>query len=204
MTPPRRLPNIPFHDFPQEVTIELPPALRHGLNAVARQSPPQTQEELLQVVISRGIVEMLGRPESVSAPTAHEKLSVRAIRPFPKPSVLYRERRKKREAVHDSLPKDVGFARIDLEPDPVAHRHVERYVGFAMTEEIRQRLEDYLDANPGLSEEEALAALLEEALDLNLAHCGSASLPSTDAAKKAARMVGIAETLYARAKRRCE
>lgn len=83
---------------------------------------------------------------------------------------------------------------------PPAHRHVERYVGTPISEELRQQFEDFLNSHPDIDEENALTEILR--LGLRSADLGESSDP-TLAVARAGRLVRLAEKLFLRAKQRC-
>lgn len=213
--------------FPQHVTVHLPEPLRSGLETIADREQHESDEELVQVVLSRGIVVSLAptSAEEVGENLNEAKERMKELRftaalrghkliangqgggprsdPSHVPFGLNRtwEELHAQDAEHDResarMRRDLGLARDDgpRADEPVPHRHVERYLATFVTEELRQSFEDYLDAHPDLGEEEALATLLQRALDQE-GHQGPKE-------RKANDMVQLAEKLCAKAARRC-
>ena len=120
-----------------------------------------------------------------------------AVRPFPKPSVLYRQRQKELVEATKPTEDDVGFSAAPNDEEPAGHHHVERYLCFSVSEEMRQRLEDYLGDHPEVDEEAGCAMLLEMGLDQVAKEAGA---ERDTAAQKAEETVRLAERLYRRAK----
>lgn len=202
---------------------------QEGLAEIAKRVPYRNLEDLLHVVLSRGILDILSAPndrESLSPKEIFEKgeapsfgagLSSRAgMRVYPRPGVLYRERRKEqREQLEaeegqddheiQQIKEDLGFARSPLgsetsERVAPAHHHVESYVPRALPEETRLRLEEFLEARPEFDEEEALAVLVRRGLDRT---DELEDVVQTAREKTAAEMLSLAERLCARSRRRC-
>ena len=179
--------------FPKRITIDLPEFQRSALEEIADRVSHETDSELLQVVISRGIVAVLAS-EFEQAGSGKSELSARATRPFPAPSVLF----KKRQREIEEGKSDLGFSNApgDEPKRPVLHRHIERYLATPISERLRQRFEDYLDAHPGMDEEEALTTLLQRAFDQ------ADKLEDQErsaAVRKAEAQLRLAERLYRRA-----
>jgi hypothetical protein len=104
------------------------------------------------------------------------------------------------EAEHDKerarFQRDLGLAE-DVEPR--AHRHLPQALSVRLSEEMRQSLEDFLDAHPELDEQEALSILVRRGLD----HTEELEEVIESAREKGATaMLELAERLYRRAKRR--
>ena len=208
--------------FPSTLHVRLPEFQRSALDFLRERHPHDcTDEELLRVVLSRGILAMM-ESQLVPAPVSLEEiagnmqdadarmqeLQARGVRPFPKPSVLYRQRQKAlQEAVEEEANQqqadpaevfnDLGQAE-DGDVHAMPHRHVEQTLWVLMPEEMRQSFEDFLDAHPDLDENDALRLLLGCALDQE------EQLGQTPEGKKVAGMLSLAERLCARSKRRCE
>jgi hypothetical protein len=207
--------------FPKRMTIGLPEPLREGLETIADREPHENDEQLVQVVLSRGIVATLTNEINDEPPIAVQieenlkrlkerirslqpiedspgsKFTARAARPFPAPSVLYKRRKKQVEGVGE----DIAYSETpESKPEratPAPHRQVERYVAAPISEELRDQLQAYLDAHPELDEETALTTLLQLGLEQSKpARSGS---PTEEAEKR----LRLAERLYLRAKATC-
>jgi hypothetical protein len=74
-----------------------------------------------------------------------------------------REVERKRSATHHATKVALKVER-ERSPVPAPHRHVEKYVGFPISEGLRQKFEDYLDEHESVSEEDALVFLLDQGL----------------------------------------
>jgi hypothetical protein len=92
------------------------------------------------------------------------------------------------------------------------HRHVERYVGFPITEKVRRSIENFLTANPQMDEETTCAALLQLGLDHAEIELQDTARAKAERAvemaeartRKATENVRIAERLYRRAFETCK
>jgi hypothetical protein len=63
--------------FPKRMTIELPEPLRQGLEAIADKERHESDEQLVQVVLSRGIVSTLANVEGDDRSAVAEVAGVR-------------------------------------------------------------------------------------------------------------------------------
>lgn len=167
--------------FPTRITIDLATFHQDGLQQLAGLLPHENAEQLLKIVISRGLVEMMRSEFQLHPPAVQEiadnmhdtreqthNLRSQAVRPFPKPSVLYRKRQK---AFQEAVEEDVN----EREPDPAevfndlgqaedrdtADRSDERYITFPIGDRLHQELESALDEHCGHDEETFYAALLD-------------------------------------------
>lgn len=218
--------------FPKRITIDLADLAdfhRDGLAEIAKRIPFRNEEDLLYVVLSRGILDILSTPngteplsakeifEKGEAPSLGSDLSSRAgMRVYPRPGVQYQQRRKEqrdelqateRQHEHEieQLKADLGFAQAPhgggtSEGVAPAGHHVESYVPRALPEETRLRLEEFLEAHPEFDQEDALAVLVRRGLDRTEE---LEDVVHTAREKSASRMLNLAEELYARSKRRC-
>lgn len=195
--------------FPKQVTIDLERFHRAGLEQLANMIPHESDELLLKLVISRGLLAMLDE-QLERAPVSPEKVSLNAkarlhelrshgVRPFPKPGVLFRRRQKAHqdavreiENQHEPDPaevfNDLGQAE-DGDVHAMPHRHVEQYLWVLMPEKMRQSFEDFLDAHPDLDENDALRLLLGRALHQE----GFADAPESEDDKKFGEPLGVKE-----------
>lgn len=187
--------------FPKTITIQLPEALRRGLEAIASREPYDDDGDLLLVVLSRGIVATLApdEDEATKVQSRQPSLAVRGThRPFPKPSVLYR-RKQRKQMEQAQADADSAIAEQEgTEPQrPGSSPRVEGHLPVRVPDEVRKSLEDWLHMHPEVNEEEAITMLLQRGLD-HEGHVGQ-----NPQERKAAAMVRLAERLYARSKRRC-
>ena len=148
--------------FPKRIiTIELAEFHGEGLAEIAKRIPFRDEEDLIHVVLSRGILDILSAPsdrtpfsakeifEKGEAPTFGSDLSSRAgDRVYPRPGVLYQQRRREQREQHqatehqheheiEQLKADLGFAQSPVgsetsEESAPAHHHVESYVPRAL------------------------------------------------------------------------
>lgn len=206
--------------FPKHITIDLEKFHQDGLQQLAGLLPHEDAQALIKIVISRGLVAMLTSEFERHQPSVQEiagnmqdakgrmnELRSHGIRPFPAPGVLYRRRQRAlQEAVNEQQNQhepDPAEVFNDLQPaededvHAMPHRHVEQYLWVLLPEEMRQSFEDFLDAHPGVDENDALRLLLARALDQE------EQREQTPGEKKAAELLRLAEKLYARSKRRC-
>src|SRR5262245_33290308 len=133
--------------FPRRITIDLATFHQDGLQQLAGLLPHENAEELLKIVISRGLVEMMTSEFQRHRPAVQEtadnmqdtrermhNLQSQAVRPFPKPGVLYRKRHKAfEEAVEEDVnqrdpnPAEVFNDLGQVEDRDTADRSDERY-----------------------------------------------------------------------------
>ena len=174
--------------FPRRMTIDLPEPVRQGLEAIANRERHESDEQLVQVVLSRGIVAMLtneaeadGRP--AGGPRSAGLDSRSASRPWSKPWVKTDD-----------------------------HEDSELYIGFPITEDLRRKLNDYMADHQESDAESTYATLLDLGLRKTEEDPGALDparvfeyVPQNESMKlkKAHRLLRVAEQLYTRAKRRC-
>lgn len=179
--------------FPQRITIDLATFHQDGLQQLAGLLPHQGPDELLKMVLSRGLVEMLksefGRIRGLDSSRV----------PFGMKRTLQEQHAM--EAEHDKegarCQRDLGLVE---DVGPHAHRHLPQALSARLSEEMRQALEDFLDAHPDLDENDALSILVRRGLE----HTAELEeVVQTAREKSASRMLSLAEELYARSKRRC-
>lgn len=198
--------------FPKTITIQLPEALRRGLETIATREHDD-DGDLLLVVLSRGIVATLAPDEPEvrmqelkardASPRPTRPLRIQGIDsgriPFGMKQTL--EEQRAMEAEHDNekarFRRDLGLTE---DVDPHAHRHLPQLSSVRLSEEMRQALEDFLDAHPDLDENDALSILVRRGLE----HTTELEdVVQTAREKSASRILNLAEKLYARSKRRC-
>jgi hypothetical protein len=172
------------------MTFDLPDALRNGLETIADQEPHSTDEELVAVVLSRGILAMLTEAHgaSISSQEIADNLAAvkerlrslqltqgpdselptkSAVRVWPRPSVTFKREREQRERELEAE-RDVGLAEA---PEPTdgreeertiaPHRDVENYVACPLTPKMQRDLETFLEGHPEADIEVACMTLLQ-------------------------------------------
>jgi hypothetical protein len=160
-------------NFAQRVTIDLARFQQQGLTELAERIPLDDPEELLSVVISRGIVEILNSPILPPAEESTEAMgSMNSKLAFPSRMNMMIDLKGKedwaelhaRDAEYDResarMNRDLGLAESP-EGTPSRGRQVENHIGVPLSEGLRQGLEFLVNAYPDLEEENLYAALLE-------------------------------------------
>lgn len=183
----------------KNITVELDDFQLNGLTEIAKHEPFRDQNELLKVLISKGIV--------ITLASYRERMSSEGSFPFDHAGKRYRDRHKK--MIEDIKREDPSLADVQLsdapepkeeEPWPTAHRHVPPTISVQMPEDVRRMLEDFIAAHE-MSAKEALTTLLQRALDQDEA--GVEDGRETESQRKATAMLRLAERLYLRARARC-
>lgn len=172
----------------KRVTINLERFHQDGLEQLAGLIPHESQEELLKVVISRGLVEMLASKFEGHQRLIAERLNTAKERMQPlraKDALAASKLRSSAQrtdlgkgapapfGMKQSLDelhvleaeRDREMARMtrDLglaETSETVVRRVENYIGVPLTEDLRHALESMVRAHPDLEEEKLYAALL--------------------------------------------
>jgi hypothetical protein len=200
--------------FPKRISIDLESFHVDGLEHLAGLRPHETQEDLLKVVISRGLVEMLRWEFERNQPSAKEvahnldtakrrmqtlrssaqRVDVRTSAPAPFGMKQSLDELHVQEAERDRemarMTRDLGLAET-LGDEDGPNRPVGSHIGVPVPEDLRQGLESVLNAHPDLEEENLYTALLEVGLKGVLAD-PKALRPSKDA-QKASLAVGTKE-----------
>lgn len=161
-------------NFPKRVTIDLARFQQDGLDELAERIPLDDPEELLSVVISRGIVEILRSPILPPAEESTRRIaSTNTKLAFPSRMNMMVDLKGKQdidelhaqEAERDRevarMRRDLGLADGPEDESKPRGRRIESYIGTPLPEGLRQGLEAMLNANPGLEEENLYCALLE-------------------------------------------
>jgi hypothetical protein len=179
--------------FPKRLTIELEDFHRESLDEIAHRIPHDDAQDLIKVVISRGVIAILTEDSeaSVSVERTADNLAAAkerfrslqfiegsgiarleakyATRPFPAPSVLFKRRKEQAERAAS----DLAFAKsraptddTDSEPALAAPREVENYVGVPLTPEMQEDLETFLEGHPEADVEIACMTLLQLGLSM--------------------------------------
>lgn len=202
---------------------------RDGLAEIAERIPFRNEEDLISVVLSRGILDLLSAPddreplsakklaESMNAanermrelqskyasPGSKPTLRAQTIDPHRVPFGMKQSLQEQHamEAEHDKekarFRRDLGLTE-DVEAH--AHRHLPQALSVRLSEEMRQALEDFLDAHPDLDENDALSILVRRGLE----HTAELEeVVQTAREKQASKLLVLAEKLCARSKRRC-
>jgi len=192
MTDPRHL--------PRRITIDLDDFQLNGMKEIAKHEPFEAPDELLKVLISKGIV--------ITLASYKERMTSEGSFPFDHAGKAYRDRHKKMiEEIKREDPSLADFHLSDApgskeeEPSPASHRHLPSSISVQMTEELRRSLENFLDAHHEMSPTEALTVLLQRALDQDEAGVEDGRV--TESQRKATAMLRLAERLYLRTRARC-
>ncbi len=138
-----------FKPFPEHFRIILEADERNALEALFENDSHLIDElELLHDALRAGIRVLnqadVARRKDPDRPSTRTEVEVA----------------RKRSAGHASSP-DESFTGWQV---PSPHRHVERYLGFPLTEDLRQKFEDYLNEHTKISEEDAGQFLLDQGL----------------------------------------
>ena len=133
-------------------------------------------------------------------------MNARAGSPYPAPGVSYRKKHKERL---EQAERDIASSSEPGQNGPgetrrgLAPRHMESYVASPIPERIKRLFENYLTANPDMSEEDALVNLVQ----LGLTHLDAEERAGEHGVgprtRQAEERLRHAERLYERARRRC-
>lgn len=211
------------------MTVDLAAFHVDGLQQLAGLIPHESPEELLKIVISRGLVAMLTSEFRHYRPSAQEiagnmnesqsvSASVLSSRPPMRNALAFPSRMNMmvglmgkedwaelhaRDAEYDRetarMERDLGLT-DDGDVHAMPHRHVEKTLSVQVPVELRQPLANFLDAHPEMSEAEALTTLLQRALGQEES---VETRPETENQRKATAMLDLAKRLYLRAGRHC-
>jgi len=190
--------------FPKRITFDLATFHQDGLAEIAEHLHLRDVQELVSVVISRGIVEMLGSPTlqhssgnvvenvqgapKVASTTERTAPGTSGPAPFGMKRSLdelhVQEAERDREMA--KMKRDLGLAET---PEGVhaLGRQVESYIGVPLSEGLRHGLEAVVNAYPNLAEENLYCALLEIGLK-KVREDPKALAPSAVAQKAKARL----------------
>lgn len=159
--------------FPKRITIDLATFQQEGLAEIAEHLHLRDVQELLSVVISRGIVEILGSRTLPREPSAERIGTTKSKLAFPSRMNMMIDLKGKQdmdelhaiEAERDRevarMRRDLGLAETPEGESRPRGRRIESYIGTPIPEGLRQGLEAMLNANPNLDEENLYCALLE-------------------------------------------
>lgn len=158
--------------FPKRITIDLTKFHQDGLAEIAEHLHLRDSQELVSLVISRGIDEILGSPCLPHAcNTNAERIGGTSTKhAFPSRMNMMIDLKSKQDmdelhALEAERDREVARMRHDLglaeTPETASTRRVENYIGIPLTEDLRQALESMVNAHPDLEEENLYAALLE-------------------------------------------